>query len=104
MKPWIVLSAVLLASGCSDSSTRTETPCNEGECRPSLDLLWVIDNSQSMCQEQKIIRDNFRRIIEGLDANLDFHIAVTTTHMDSSYPLEPVAAPGLLQSTPQPVV
>lgn len=104
MKPWTMLCAALLAFGCSDSSTRTETPCNEGECGPSLDLLWVIDNSQSMCQEQKIIRDNFRRIIEGLDANLDFHIAVTTTHMDSSYPLEPVASPGLLQSTPQPVV
>lgn len=69
-----------------------------------LDMLWVVDNSGSMCQEQKILRDNFNTFIEQLEStNLDFHIGVTTTDMNGDYPLEPVAQPGHLQSTPQPV-
>jgi hypothetical protein len=69
-----------------------------------LDMLWVVDNSGSMCQEQKILRDNFNTFIEQLEStNLDFHIGVTTTHMKDDWPLEPVAIPGNLQSTPQPV-
>ncbi len=69
-----------------------------------LDMLWVIDNSGSMCQEQSILRNNFNLFIEQLDrTNLDFHIGVTTTDMNADYPLEPVAQPGYLQSTPQPV-
>jgi hypothetical protein len=69
-----------------------------------LDLLWVIDNSGSMCQEQKVLRDNFSRFVDALaETNLDFHIAVTTTHMKDESSQEPVAIAGALQSTPQPV-
>jgi hypothetical protein len=73
---------------------------------PKLDILWMIDNSGSMCQEQKLLRDNFEQFINVLgEINLDFHIAVTTTHMvtPEQYPFEPVSRPGYLQSTPQPV-
>ncbi len=69
-----------------------------------IDILWVVDNSGSMCQEQKILGDNFNSFIAQLeDTTLDFHLAVTTTHMIENYPPEPVARPGYLQSTPQPV-
>lgn len=69
-----------------------------------LDMLWVVDNSGSMCQEQTALRNNFELFIEKLnETNLDFHIGVTTTDMNANYVLEPVAEPGLLQSTPQPV-
>ncbi|MFU8806515.1 MAG: hypothetical protein ACNA8W_22075 [Bradymonadaceae bacterium] len=71
-----------------------------------LDILWMIDNSGSMCQEQGILREGFESFIEILaDIDLDFHIAVTTTHMvtHEQYPFETVALPGYLQSTPQPV-
>lgn len=69
-----------------------------------LDMLWVVDNSGSMCQEQEELRTNFDAFITSLqETNLDFHIGVTTTHMIESYPLEPVAQPARLQSTPQPV-
>ena len=60
-------------------------PWNVGEERADpgkLDLLWVVDDSGSMCQEQKILRDNFDRFIDEIDASgVDFHIGVTTTDM-----------------------
>ena len=70
-----------------------------------LDLLWVIDNSQSMCQEQRQLRDNFKKFVSKLRENpIDFHIGVTTTQMKEEYAPEKVAVPGELQSTPHPVV
>jgi hypothetical protein len=69
-----------------------------------MDILWVVDNSGSMCQEQRILRDNFSKFIDELNrTNLDFHIGVTTTDMNETYMFEPVASPGKLQATPQPV-
>ncbi|MBA2662708.1 MAG: hypothetical protein H0U74_10465 [Bradymonadaceae bacterium] len=76
------------------------------DASPKLDILWMIDNSGSMCQEQKGLRDNFESFIEILgEIDLDFHIGVTTTHMltREEYLFEPVALPGHLQSTPQPI-
>ncbi|QDG51511.1 hypothetical protein FIV42_12375 [Persicimonas caeni] len=70
----------------------------------AVDILWVIDNSGSMCEEQGALRDNFQQFITQIsDQNIDFHIGVTTTHMKDIYPLETVARPGHLQSMPQPV-
>jgi hypothetical protein len=103
----------LLAGGCNDhpvsfvGSTAIVEYQQETSVDPSenLDLLWVIDNSGSMCQEQKSLRDNFDRFIEQLDeTNLNLHIGVTTTHMEDDPRLfEPIARPGHLQSTPQPL-
>ena len=70
-----------------------------------MDILWVVDNSFSMCQEQKVLRDNFDLFIGEIQkTNLDFHIALTTTHAPfSPFSIEVVAERGLIQSTPQPV-
>ena len=69
-----------------------------------IDIMWVIDNSGSMCQEQEILAKNFELFVDELQkTNLDFHIGVTTTHMNEDYAQEPVAIPGYLQSTPQPI-
>lgn len=69
-----------------------------------LDILWVVDNSGSMCQEQRTLRENFELFVEELErTSLDFHLGLTTTQLDIHAP-EPVAQPGLLQSTPQPVI
>ncbi len=68
-----------------------------------IDMLWVIDNSGSMCQEQEVLAKNFELFIEEIDkTNLDFHIGVTTTDMGGLV-ADPVSRPGYLQSTPQPV-
>ena len=79
-------------------ATPTAEPTNQ------LDLLWVIDNSGSMCEEQELLRNNFDTFLDGLAAaRVDFHLAVTTTHMAAGWQMEPVARPGHLQSQPQPV-
>lgn len=70
----------------------------------ALDLLLVIDNSGSACGVQSALRNGFRAFLGPLtDAEVDVRIALTTTHMRADYPLEPVARPGHIQSTPQPV-
>lgn len=68
-----------------------------------LDLLWVVDNSFSMCQEQAALRENFELLAQQIE-RLDFQIAITTTHAPfSPFSIEPIAQRGLIQSTPQPV-
>ncbi|RAL20402.1 hypothetical protein DL240_17645 [Lujinxingia litoralis] len=90
----------------SSSAIEFIQPQTVGE-NEKFDILWMIDNSGSMCQEQTLLRNGFANFIEILKStNADFHIGVTTTHMvDSSvdFGTEPVARPGHLQSTPQPL-
>ncbi len=72
-----------------------------------LTLDWVIDNSGSMCQEQLAVQRGFRSMLTPLlDAGVDLHVAITTTHApgsDATYNQEPVAIEGHIQPTPQPL-
>ncbi len=67
-----------------------------------LDLLFVVDNSGSMCQEQDRLLAAFDSFIDPLK-DVDFHLGITTTMIATDYSPEPIAQPGFLQSTPQPV-
>ncbi len=51
--------------------------------RTNVDVLWVIDNSKSMCEEQANLADNFRIFVEGI-AELDaaIRMAVVTTDIE----------------------
>lgn len=72
-----------------------------------IDLLWVIDNSGSMCEEQQSLRDNFEAFMETLDKTpVDFNMGVTTTHFKppNQSGQEVIARPGQLQYTPHPPV
>lgn len=90
-------------SGTNNGTTSGTNNMTTGDAR-KVDVLMVIDNSGSMCGLQTQLRDNFRDAIEDLAApDMDVRIGVTTTQMDPNYPLEPVAKPGQLQSTPQPI-
>ncbi len=72
-----------------------------------LDVLMVLDNSGSMCEEFAALREGFPALLERLiNAPLDLHIGITTTHVPPmNFPgsVEPVSIPFQLQSTPQPV-
>jgi hypothetical protein len=53
-----------------------------------MDILFVVDNSGSMGQEQDNLAANFPQFIEVLenfDSNLDYRVAITTTGRDYSY-------------------
>lgn len=50
----------------------------------AVDVLWVIDNSLSMADEQAEVADKFSQFISGIESSqLDFHIGVVTTDMES---------------------
>ena len=71
-----------------------------------VDLLMVLDNSFSMCEEQEMLRRQIPSLIDGLErGGLDFHLGVTTTHAPASSlgVIEPVAQKAQLQNVPQPV-
>ena len=59
-------------------------PIPEGPLK--LDLLFVVDNSASMCQEQPALGKTFHLLIEGLQAymQVDARVAVTTTEAMSN--------------------
>ena len=76
-----------------------------------VDVLWVIDNSCSMYEEQSTLIRNFPRFISYfIDSGLDWHIGVTSTDMD---PGEEPGTHGILnrigeirfidESTPNPI-
>src|SRR5690606_34989448 len=51
----------------------------------SVDVLWVIDTSCSMSQEQVQLASNFADFMAWfLESGLDYHIGVITTNMDPS--------------------
>ena len=50
---------------------------------PAVDVLWVIDNSGSMSEEQSNLRDNFDDFMRYFtDSGLDYHVGVVSTDMD----------------------
>ncbi len=53
------------------------------------DILWVIDDSNSMANEQEKVAQGFNRFIFAMGAaedEVDFHLAVTSTDMDEANP------------------
>ncbi len=50
---------------------------------PMVDVLWTIDNSCSMSDEQQELGDNFPKFMDYfLGSGLDYHIGVTSTDLD----------------------
>jgi hypothetical protein len=87
----------------NSSNGSPDPPNNSPNSATPVDILWVIDNSASMCSAQRALRDNFGSFASNLEAqDVDFQIAVTTTQMQES-PRETVAQAGNIQSMPQPV-
>ena len=105
--------ATLAALGCNNNTVAFQSSSGAVvESRPvatqeqvPMDILWVIDNSFSMCEEQQLLRDNFKNFINTLeDTRLDFHLAVTTTHDPFvKFDTEPLAVASVIQALPQPV-
>src|SRR5690606_1920004 len=61
----------------TDSYTQAE--------RPKVDVLWVIDNSGSMNEEQNLLKNKIPLFMKfAIEQNIDFHLGVTTTGLTTS--------------------
>ncbi|MBL8620942.1 MAG: VWA domain-containing protein [Myxococcales bacterium] len=59
---------------------------NGGEGCAKIDILFVVDNSGSMAQEQANLATNFPQFISVIEqSGLDYRVAVTTTGVDYTY-------------------
>ena len=69
-----------------DSQVQPPVDTNSGPGCQAIDVLFVIDNSGSMGQEQTNLIANFPSFISVLDmSGLDYRVAVTTTGRDYNY-------------------
>ncbi|MEM6730888.1 MAG: hypothetical protein AAF658_04995 [Myxococcota bacterium] len=91
----LTLSATIALASCSEDTLRslqTTTEQFNQNSSAQIDVLWVVDNSDSMGQEQSGLGQSFQSFIETLIATeVDYRIGVTST--------DP-ADGGLLQSGP----
>lgn len=85
-----LLLAALMLSGCAnehDIQQRTgrdtwyQTPTDQ------VDILFVIDDSHSMAEEQQALADGFSAFIQEIEAtDTDFHLGIITTSFDYTDP------------------
>jgi hypothetical protein len=76
------LEVPLAAAGVANSS-QTDTFLQDGSGKS--DVLFVIDNSQSMAQEQALLASNTQAFVTVLEqAHVDYHIAIVTTDVYAS--------------------
>jgi hypothetical protein len=114
MRKLVVLSALVLGCGPSPvddgngngngvdgggnnnpfADARTGGPNEFADAAPveacnKMDILFVVDNSGSMTQEQANLATNFPGFISVLDAaELDYRVGITTTGMDYDYAID----------------
>lgn len=100
--PVAVLAAVAIVSGCECGTERTRRARPPGvlvdtypqEAAGKIDVLWVIDNSESMKPRQENLARNVRSFIDVfVRSEVDFRIAVTTTDIFTD--------PGALNGSPK---
>lgn len=79
-----------LMFGCTPDnniSRNTRTDVFLQEPASEVDILWVIDNSNSMAEEQERVAGGFESFIENIEnTNVDFHLGVVTTDIDFENP------------------
>jgi hypothetical protein len=63
----------------------------------SVDILFVVDDSNSMAEEQEALADGFNAFIDRVDeAAVDFHLAVINTSMDDAQAGQMLGSPAYL--------
>ena len=94
-------------SGDADNRDAPGSDTSSPPTTEAVDILWVIDNSGSMCEEQEALRQNFNAFVQDLAARqVDFQMGVTTTHLAPESLRDAdlfESKHGQLQAQPQPV-
>ena len=96
-------SGIAGSSGSINGPTAGDNP-KADECQ-KMDIIFVVDDSGSMEQEQSNLATNFPKFVSVLEgfktksgAKLDYRLAVTTTGRDIKYTLEIPGFPAIPQS------
>lgn len=86
---WLPL-ALILSSACGDTAlfvNRETTDSWQQAPTDEVDILWVIDNSNSMKLEQDLLAAGFDSFVSSLEeTNTNFHLGVITTDFDYDDP------------------
>ena len=81
----LVLTLMMACTPDNEISRRSTTDVFLQEPLSEVDILWVIDDSNSMAEEQLLVADGFEAFISSLaETNIDFHVGVVSTDMDLS--------------------
>lgn len=81
----LALTLLMACTPDNEISRRSTTDVFYQEPLSEVDILWVIDDSNSMAEEQILVADGFESFISSLaDTNIDFHVGVISTDMDLS--------------------
>lgn len=83
----LALLGSLLLTGCNEQkfSRRIETDTFNQAPSNEVDILWVVDNSRSMAEEQQAVAVSAQQFVTGLeDSGMDFHLGVITTDVDAT--------------------
>ncbi len=82
-----LVPAILLATACKPDQGITRVITSDvflQEPTNEVDILWVVDNSNSMADEQEAIAQKFEAFINNIEtANADFHIGVISTDLEN---------------------
>lgn len=90
MRCLVPFTIALLAAGCaseSDFQERTQKDNWFQAANNEVDILWVVDNSCSMEEEQQTLAQGFQTFVAQMEASgTDFHIGVISTSVDYTSP------------------
>src|SRR5688500_1047158 len=90
MRSCVIGSILLALAGCGvENNLGEQNGSDEWAQAPSneVDILFVVDNSFSMEEEQLALAEGFPEFIEGLSgSNTDFHLGVISTSFDIEDP------------------
>src|SRR5687768_1575430 len=84
-----ILPIVILLAACNENEFKRASLTNEFWQAPSnqVDILWVIDNSVSMLNEQVAVAEGAEDFITHLETTeMDFHLGVISSDIDRSNP------------------
>ncbi len=90
MKIWSLIPLLILA-GCSndvkfDTKPATDNFAQDVKYNKKVDILFIVDNSQSMNLVQKQLIDQIPYLFDSLqNLNMDIHVASTSTTMNSHF-------------------
>lgn len=91
MKSWVLLTLIFVL-GCSNSvdfkvGEASQEFAQDVKYNRTVDILFIIDNGQSMNMVQKQLHDQLPYLFDSLRSlNMDIHIATTSMTMLSSFP------------------